>query len=454
MKGKSLTKKSDDFNLSEYAEFLGNLKNQIQQAQIRAVSRINSELATLYWEIGREILQRQKKRGWGAKVIERLSKDLRKEFPEMKGFSRTNLLYMRSFADNYPDKGFVQQVAGQIPWFHNCVILDKVKSRVEREFYIRQTIENGWSRNIMTLQIESKLYERQGKAQSNFERTLPKPQSDLAQQLLKDPYNFDFLTIGLEAHERELESNLLQNIKEFLLEMGVGFAFIGSQYHLEIGGQDFYIDLLFYHLKLRAFIVIDLKTVDFKPEFAGKMNFYLSGVDDLLKHTADNPSIGLILCKTKNKTIVEYALRDAAKPIGISTILLTKNLPEEIRGNLPTVEEIENLSIKFDLKEAFEISSAISSYGSLTATLLGNLYNEKRISYDVKSKMIENLRTIQQKVEKFNAELSQKRQTYNNLSNNEIKKLYTFFNKEIMNPFSSILLEMNLLSNKTDEKKK
>ncbi len=341
MSEKFLVKKTDDLDLSEYAEFLGNLKTQIQQAQIRAISRVNRELVLLYWQIGREILQRQREKGWGAKVIERLSKDLRKEFPEMKGFSRTNLLYMRSFAENYPDEEFVQQVAGQIPWFHNCVILDKIKNTDEREFYIRQTIENGWSRSILVLQIESKLYERQGKAQTNFVRTLPKEQSDLANQLLKDPYNFDFLTIGLEAHERELESNLLQNIKEFMLELGVGFAFVGSQYHLEIGGQDFYIDLLFYHLKLRSFVAIDLKTVDFKPEFSGKMNFYLSAIDDLLKHADDNPSIGLILCKTKNKIIVEYALRDTSKPIGVSSVKLTENLPDEIKRNMPSIEEIE-----------------------------------------------------------------------------------------------------------------
>ncbi len=340
MAKKSLMK-TDELNLSEYAEFLGNLKTQIQQAQIRAISRVNRELVLLYWQIGREILQRQQEKGWGAKVIERLSKDLRKEFPEMKGFSTRNLKYMRILAETYLEEEFVQQLVAQIPWGHNVRILDKVKDKTEREFYIRHTIENGWSRSILELQIESKLYERQGKAQTNFERILPKPQSDLANQLLKDPYNFDFLTIGFEAHERELESGLLQNIKEFLLELGVGFAFVGSQYHLEIGEQDFYIDLLFYHLKLRAFVAIDLKTVDFKPEFSGKMNFYLSAVDDLLKHADDNPSIGLILCKTKNKIIVEYALRDASKPIGVSTVGLTENLPEEIKRNMPSIEEIE-----------------------------------------------------------------------------------------------------------------
>ena len=341
MAEKGLIKKFDELNLSEYAEFLAKLKQQIQRAQIRAISNVNRELVLLYWQIGREILQRQKQSGWGAKVIERLAKDLRNEFPEMKGFSQRNLKYMRSFAENWQDEQFVQEVLAQITWYHNITILDKIKSAKEREFYIRQTITNGWSRNILVLQIQSKLHERQGKAQTNFERTLPKPQSDLANQLLKDPYNFDFLTIGLEAHERELESNLLQNVKEFLLELGEGFAFVGSQYPMEIGGQDFFIDLLFYHLKLRAFVVIELKTVEFKPEFAGKMNFYLSAVDDLLRHENDNSSVGLILCQTKNKIVVEYALRDTAKPIGISTYQITENLPENIRRNLPSIEEIE-----------------------------------------------------------------------------------------------------------------
>ncbi len=336
-----LIKFDEKSDLADYAEFLNTLKIQIQQTQIRAVSSVNRELVLLYWRIGREILQRQKQRGWGAKVIERLANDLRKEFPEMKGFSRANLLYMRAFAEAYQDEQFVQQVVGQIPWGHNIRILDKVKDAEEREWYIRQTIENGWSRNVLVMRIESNLYERTGKAQTNFERTLPKPQSDLAQNLLKDPYILDFLTIGLEAHEREIESLLLQHLKEFLLELGVGFAFVGSQYHLEIGEQDFFLDLLFYHLKLRCYVVIELKNVEFKPEFAGKMNFYLSAVDDLLKHADDCASIGLILCKTKNKIVVEYALRDTAKPIGISEFQLTESLPENLRGKLPTIEEIE-----------------------------------------------------------------------------------------------------------------
>ena len=333
---------SEDLIISEdYADFLQSLKSRIATAQTKAALAVNRELVLLYWNIGREILERQEKQGWGAKVVDQLSRDLRSAFPEMKGFSRTNLLYMRRFAETYPDEQFVQVVLGQITWYHNITLLDKVKDQKEREFYLRQTVENGWSRNVLVWQIESKLFERQGKAVTNFELTLPKPQSDLAHQLLKDPYNFDFLTLHDDAVERDLENALIANIQKFLLELGVGFAFVGRQYHLEIDGQDFYIDLLFYHLKLRCFVVIELKTGEFKPEFAGKMNFYLSAVDDLLKHEKDEPSIGLILCKSKNKFIAEYALRDVKKPIGVSEMQILQALPENLKGSLPTIEELE-----------------------------------------------------------------------------------------------------------------
>lgn len=325
----------------DYAEFLQSLKERIATAQVKAALAVNRELVLLYWQIGREILERQKAQGWGAKVIEQLSKDLRTEFPEMKGFSARNLKYMRALAENYPSEQFVQQVVAQIPWGHNVRILDYTQTPEEREFYIRKTIENGWSRNVLVWQIESKLFERQGKAVTNFELTLPKPQSDLANQLLKDPYNFDFLTLHDKAVERDLENALLENIRKFLLELGIGFSFVGSQYHLEVGNQDFYIDLLFYHLKLRSFVVIELKMGEFKPEFAGKMNFYLSAVDDLLRHEKDEPSIGLILCKSKNKFIAEYALRDMRKPIGVSEMQLIEKLPENLKGSLPTIEELE-----------------------------------------------------------------------------------------------------------------
>jgi predicted nuclease of restriction endonuclease-like (RecB) superfamily len=324
-----------------YDGFLVDLKQRIRTAQVRAVLAVNRELVLLYWQIGREILERQDRAGWGAKIIESLASDLHREFPDMKGFSRTNLLYMRAFAQAWPDEPFVQQVVGQIPWGHNLRILDLVKTQPEREWYIRQTVQNGWSRNVLVLQIESGLYRRQGKAQTNFSATLPAPQSDLAQQVLKDPYNFDFLMLAEDARERELESGLLEHLRKFLLELGVGFAFVGSQYPLEVGGEDFRIDLLFYHLKLRCFVVIDLKMGTFKPEYAGKMNFYLSAVDDLLRHPADQPSIGVILCKSRNVVVAEYALRDTVKPIGISEYLATVSLPADLKGSLPTVEELE-----------------------------------------------------------------------------------------------------------------
>ncbi len=324
-----------------YAEFLRDLKERIRHAQVRAALAVNRELVLLYWQLGREILARQQEHGWGAKVIDRLAVDLRHAFPETHGFSPRNLTYMRALAEAWPDESIVQQVAAQIPWFHSCVLLDKVKEPGERLWYARQAIQHGWSRNVLVHQIESGLYRRQGKALTNFDRTLPTPQSELAQQILKDPYNFDFLTLGADAQERELERGLLEHIRAFLLELGVGFAFVGSQYLLEVGGEEFRIDLLFYHLKLRCYVVIDLKISDFKPEFAGKMNFYLSAVDDLLRHPNDQPSIGMILCKTRNRVVVEYALRDVGKPIGITEYQLTAILPDQLKSSLPTIEELE-----------------------------------------------------------------------------------------------------------------
>ena len=274
-------------------------------------------------------------------MIDRLSADLRLAFPEMKGFSPRNLKYMRAFAEAWPNEGFVQQVAAQIPWFHHCIVLDKLKDQTERAWYIRKTIEQGWSRNILALQIDSRLYRRLGKAITNFAQTLPPLQSDLAEELLKDPYNFDFLTLGDEAHERDLERALVAQIQAFLLELGVGFAFVGRQYRLEVGGEDFFIDLLFYHFRLHCFFVIDLKMKSFKPADAGQMNFYLSAVDDLLRQLGDQPSIGLILCRDKNRIVAEYALRDTHKPIGVSAFQLTESLPEPLKGSLPTIEELE-----------------------------------------------------------------------------------------------------------------
>lgn len=323
-----------------YASFLSSLKERIRTAQVRAALAVNKELVLLYWQIGKEILERQDQEGWGAKVISKLAKDLKAEFPEMKGFSRTNLLYMRSFANSYPDEQIVQQAAGQIPWFHNCVLIDKVKDDTERLWYIQQTIENGWSRAVLEHQIESNLYQRQGKAITNFDQALPKPQSDLAQQILKSPYNFDFLSLGKEAQERDLERALIAHMRDFLLELGVGFSFVGSQYVLEVANQEFRIDLLFYHLKLRCFIVIDLKMGKFEPAYSGQINFYVNAVDDLLRHPADAPTIGMILCKSKENTIVEYALRGVTTPIGVSTHSI-EQLPERLQESLPTVEQLQ-----------------------------------------------------------------------------------------------------------------
>ena len=326
-----------------YSEALEEIKSRIRTAQVKASLSVNRELILLYWEIGRLILHRQEAEGWGARVIDRIADDLKREFTAQKGFSARNLKYMRKFAESYPDREFVQQAAAQIPWFHNCMILDKIEDFAPREWYIRSTIEYGWSRAVLVHQIESDLYRRQGRAVTNFPQTLPLTQSDLARQTLKDPYLFDFLTLGPEAQERDLERGLLEHIRVFMLELGVGFAFIGSQYHLEVGESDYYLDLLFYHLKLRAFVVIDLKMENFKPEFAGKMNFYLSAVDDLLGHPDDQPSIGIILCKDKHKVTVEYALRDIRKPVGVSSykLKITGSLPKRLEGSLPSIEELE-----------------------------------------------------------------------------------------------------------------
>ena len=342
----SQTQTNNEFDMEQstdnYAQFLADLKTRIRAAQVRASLSVNRELVLLYWEIGRDILDRQERESLGAKVIDRLSADLKRAFPDMKGFSPRNLKYMRRFAEVWPESEFVQQVAAQLPWFHNCVILDKLTGRADRVWYAKAAIQHGWSRNVLVHQIESGRLHRQGKAVANFDRTLPAPFSDLAQDITKDPYNFDFLTLGEDAHERDLEGGLLDHLRQFLLELGVGFAFVGSQYRIVVGSQEFFIDLLFYHLKLRAYVVIDLKMRAFEPEFAGKMNFYLSAVNDLLRHADDQPSIGIVLCKTRERFVAQYALRDIQKPIGISEYRLAESLPEKLQGSLPTIEELEN----------------------------------------------------------------------------------------------------------------
>jgi predicted nuclease of restriction endonuclease-like (RecB) superfamily len=325
----------------DYDQLLFTLKDQVNQSKYRTTLKVNTELILLYHGIGCAIIKAQEKEGWGAKIIDQLSKDLRSAFPEMKGFSVRNLTYMRKFAAEYTSIEFVQQVVAQLPWSHNIFLMDKVKSIENRSFYIYQAIKNGWSRNKMVAQIEKHLHSRQGKAITNFHDKLPSPQSDLAHQTLKDPYIFDFLSLTDEAHERDIEKALIAHVEKFLLELGAGFAFVGRQYHLDVGDQDFYIDLLFYHLTLKCFIVIELKDHDFKPEYAGKMNFYLSAVDDLVKDKNDNPSVGLILCKGKNNILAEYTLRDMTKPIGLAAYRLEDALPHKIQKSLPTIKEIE-----------------------------------------------------------------------------------------------------------------
>jgi predicted nuclease of restriction endonuclease-like (RecB) superfamily len=327
---------------SDYGNWLAELKQRIQSAQQRASLSVNRELILLYWQIGRDILERQDLQGWGAKVIDRLAHDLTTAFPDMKGFSRRNLLYMRSFAERWPDAEFVQQAVAQIPWGHNILIITKSSSVAEASFYIEQTQEQGWSRDVLALQIKSNLFARTGKAVTNFSRTLPLPQSDLAQQTLKDPYTFDFMAMTAPFNELDVERQLTQHITQFLLELGKGFAFIGRQYHLEVAGNDYYIDLLFYHVTLKCYVVVELKNRKFIPEYAGKLNFYLSAVDSLLKRADDQPTIGLLLCRDKNNIEVEFALRDMNKPMGVSEYTLVEALPDNLRGALPTVEEIEN----------------------------------------------------------------------------------------------------------------
>jgi predicted nuclease of restriction endonuclease-like (RecB) superfamily len=315
---------------ADYESWLGHLKHTIQATQVRAALSVNKELINLYWQIGSDILERQQQQGWGSKVIDRLAQDLKKAFPDLKGFSARNLKYMRKFAEAWPDSEFVQQPAAQLPWFHICTIMDKLKQPEARLWYMQKTVEQGWSRNVLVHQIENKLIAREGQAITNFAQNLSEAHSELARQTLKDPYIFDFLSLAENAKERDIEAALTQHISQFLLELGAGFAFVGKQVHLEVGGDDFYLDLLFYHLKLRCYIVIELKTGDFKPEHTGQLNFYLSAVDSQIKTKQDEPTIGLLLCKSRNKIVAEYALRDNSKPIGIAEYQLANALPKDL----------------------------------------------------------------------------------------------------------------------------
>ncbi len=370
-----------------YAPLLADLKSCVRAAQVKAALSVNRELILLYWHIGREILRAQKAEGWGTKVVERLAKDLAAEFPEMRGFSRGNLLYMRSFYAAWETVEIVSQPVSKLtspivsqavtqlrkaktqqpvapivvqpvskledvpaeplallPWGTNLVLLHKLKDPATRLWYARKALEHGWSRAVLTVQIETRLHERSGKDINNFDRTLPPPQSDLAREALKDPYTFDFLSLGEAAQERDLERGLVQHIQQFLLELGAGFSFVGRQVRIEVGGDEYSLDLLFYHLRLRCFVVVDLNIKPFEPEFVGKMNFYLSAVDDQMRHPDDAPTIGLLLCKdSRNRLKIEYALRDVKAPIGVAEwqTRLVESLPKKLRGSLPTIADIE-----------------------------------------------------------------------------------------------------------------
>jgi predicted nuclease of restriction endonuclease-like (RecB) superfamily len=333
-----------EITTTEYKNWLVELKSKIRSSQIKAAIAVNSELIAFYWELGKMISEKQT--AWGSKFLETLSKDLQDEFPEMKGFSVSNLKFCKLFFNYFSIRSQVENeiaenVVVKLPWGHIKLIITKIKETIEANFYIQQTIENNWSRDILDLQIKSNLYERQGKSITNFKNTLPEPFSDLAIQTLKDPYVFDFIALDSKYRERDIENQLVQHITKFLLELGKGFAFVGQQYHLVIAENDYYIDLLFYHTRLKCYVVVELKNTKFIPEFAGKLNFYLSAVDSLVKQEDDNPTIGILLCKDKSNLEAEFALRDINKPIGISELKLTENLPDNLKSSLPTIEEIE-----------------------------------------------------------------------------------------------------------------
>lgn len=326
---------------TNYSDLLAGLRASIRNSRLEAAVSVNAKLLHLYWNIGFTIFNEQQKLGWGSKVIDQLSKDLRTDFPDMEGLSVRNLKYMRKFSLEYTASQIVQPSVAQLSWSHHVILMDKVKDLNERSFYIQKVIENGWSRDMLAVQIKSQNFQRTGKAISNFERRLPDVHSDLAQQITKDPYIFDFLSLRDEHHEKDLEDALTTHITKFLIELGAGFAFVGRQYHIEVGESDYYIDLLFYHLKLRSYVVIELKTGKFIPEYAGKLNFYLSVVDDVLKTSEDHPSIGLLICRDKDRVIAEYALKDINKPIGVSEYRITDSIPSDLKGKLPTIEELE-----------------------------------------------------------------------------------------------------------------
>lgn len=365
----------------EYAEWLTDLKLKIRRNQVKAAIQVNETLLRLYWDMGREINERQKESRWGSGFLAQLSKDLMAEFPDMKGFSRSNLQHIRSFYAFYvgvnpiceqaahklvPDvsNGICEQAARKleivanddttsniicsipeeifrIPWWHHIILMRKCKTPQEALFYVHKTIEGNWSRSVLLNMLDTGLYEANGQAITNFSSTLPVPQGELARETLKDPYVFDFLTMRESYNERELENALTDNITRFLLELGTGFAYVGKQVRIQVGEEEFFLDLLFYHLKLRCFVVVELKTVKFEPSQLGQLGFYVTAVNEQLRHPSDNETIGLLICKTKDKVVAEYALKNAAQPLGISEYQLSRLLPDEIKSSLPTIEEIE-----------------------------------------------------------------------------------------------------------------
>jgi predicted nuclease of restriction endonuclease-like (RecB) superfamily len=358
-----------DLSTQEYKNWIQELKQKFQSSQIKASIAVNSTLLEFYWDLGNDIVEKQKEFNWGSDFLKQVSKDLSNEFPNIKGFSVTNISYIRRWVLFYIKDYNIATTCGEnqktkspqvvakiknenwqqivakliiIPWGHNRVIISKCKDIEEALFYVNNTIKYGISRSVLVHQIESNLYKREGKAITNFSDTLPPLQSDLAKEIIKDPYNFDFLTLTQKYNERELEDALCENITKFLLELGNGFAFVGRQYKLQVGESEFRIDLLFYHLKLRCYVVVELKTVAFQPEFAGKLNFYTSAIDGEVKAKEDNPTIGLLICKSKENIVVEYALKGVEKPLGISEYELTEILPKEFKSSLPTVEELED----------------------------------------------------------------------------------------------------------------
>jgi predicted nuclease of restriction endonuclease-like (RecB) superfamily len=353
-KKRDLAKKSDDIVMpvpvsagelpENYAGFLTEIKSMIKRERLKTLQAANNALVLLYWRVGKSILEKQQREGWGAKVIDRLSYDLKEAFPDMSGFSPRNLKYMRKFADTWPSKEIVQEVLAQISWYHNLALLEKLKDENMRIWYAKQAKVNGWSRNILAMQIDSKLHQRIGKTANNFDIALPPEDSDMANQIFKDPYLFDFVGTADLRREAELEQKLIDHIEKFLLELGQGFAFVGRQVHMEFADDDFYIDLLFYHLKLRRYVVIELKSGKFKPEYVSKLNMYMNIVDDLMRHPDDKKTIGLLLVKEKNHTLAKYALSGYTNPIGVAEWekQITDSLPDDLKSSLPTIEDIES----------------------------------------------------------------------------------------------------------------